>query len=239
MLEDYKKAVLFKYQQKKDEGLLSLNLLHPSPARLRDECLLVLNRTTQKKDEQMIRDFFNNGIPSNDYSASIRRFDVDRLRPLVRYIRNQIEDTADRNIELLSWLINFEVRPYNPNIDYNLPQPCGKPVQQPDITISHPPEDNPPNDQDFAPMPNAKTLTKYNIIDIIILPILIVGGICLSMRNAEHERSTKAFICTSKVSKKYHLDFNCRGLKNCKSEIKQTTIAEAKSINKTACEIEH
>lgn len=239
MLEDYKKAVLFNYQQMKDEGVLPLNLLHPSPARLRDECLLVLNRTTQKKDEQMIRDFFNNGIPSNDYSTSIRRFDVDRLRPLVRYIRNQIEDTADRNIELLSWLINFEVRPYNPNVDYNLPQPCDKPVQQPAITISYPQEDNPHKDQDPDPKIKLKTRTKYSIIDIIILPILIVGGICLSMRNAEYERSTKAFICTSKVAKKYHLNSKCRGLKNCKSEIRQTTIAEAKSVNKTACEIEH
>ena len=39
MFDDYKKEVLDCYLKKKNEGNLSLNLTHPTPGRLRDECI--------------------------------------------------------------------------------------------------------------------------------------------------------------------------------------------------------
>lgn len=241
MLDDYKKAVISDYHQKKVKGLLSVNLSYPTPAKLRDECLLVLHSRPKENDEKLIRDFFNLGVISNDYGPSIKRFDIDKLRPLLKFIKGQIEDTEPKNIELLAWLIDFEPRPYQYGVVYKdaeEPPTPGKAIYEiakPDKQDQKAPE-TPPS----SPATTRKRvpLTKYGI-DIIVLLITIIGGVGLSMRNANIEKNTTAYVCTSKVAKKYHLSNKCHGLNNCKSEITPTTIAKAKDAGKTLCEIEH
>jgi len=238
MLDDYKKAVIFSYLEKKENNLLSSNLTHPTPGQLRDECLLVLHSRPEVKDEKIIKDFFNLGAESHDYSHNIMRFDVDKLRPLAKIMRGKIEDTGIKNIELLAWLIDFNPRPYQYGAVYGL---IGKiPIEEvKDI------KNEPKDEKTGTSIPSLRTiktnkripLTKYGI-DIIILLITVIGGIGLSMRNASIERDTTAYICTSKVAKKYHLNAKCHGLNNCKSEIVLTTIAKAKELGKVVCEIE-
>jgi len=46
---------------------------------------------------------------------------------------------------------------------------------------------------------------------------------------------TDVYICTGKYSKKYHYSKNCRGLSNCKSEIKKVYLNEAKHKGRTLC----
>jgi hypothetical protein len=241
MLDDYKKAVIFDYHQKKVKGLLSLNLSHPTPAKLREECLLILHSRSQEKDEKIIRDFFNFGVISDDYSSSIERFDPDKLRPLDKYLKEKTVSTEPRNIELLAWLIDFEPRPYLYGVTYGSTEEI--PAEEiKDIKVKIEPKQREKEEIEIppkSPIPTSKRLVtnKYGI-DIVILLIIIIGGIGLSMRNASIEQSTTAYICTSKVSKKYHLNAKCHGLNNCKSQIIQTTIAEAKEHEKTLCEIE-
>lgn len=43
------------------------------------------------------------------------------------------------------------------------------------------------------------------------------------------------YICDSKGAKKYHLKEDCRGLSNCKAEIKKITLTKAKELEKTLC----
>ncbi len=242
MLDDYKKAVISDYHQKKVKGLLSLNLSYSTPAKLRHECLLVLNARPQVKDEKIIRDFFSLGVISNDYTDRIERFDPEKLKPLDNYLKGKTVSTEPRNIELLAWLINFEPRPYQYGIIYNLAEATPAEVIK-DITKKPEPEEIELEEYEIPPSSPATTrkrvpLTKYGI-DIMILFITVIGGVGLSMRNANIEKNTTAYICTSKVAKKYHLSNKCHGLNNCKSEIIPTTIAKAKDAGKTLCEIEH
>lgn len=46
------------------------------------------------------------------------------------------------------------------------------------------------------------------------------------------------FICTGPFSEKYHLNENCRGLSNCRAEVKEINIDRAKNLNRTLCGIE-
>lgn len=247
MLEDYKKAVIFDYHQKKVKGLLSLNLSHPTPAKLREESLLVLKKRPQIKDEKIISDFYKLGVISSDSISSIERFDPERLKPLDNYLKGKTVSTEPRNIELLAWLIDFEPRPYQYGVTYDItgeisaeeikdvkkraePEKFGtKEIEKKETEIS------------ISPAKTTRIkrvqLTKYGI-DIIILLITIFGGIGLSMRNASIEKGTTAYICTSKVAKRYHLNAKCHGLSNCKSEVGTTTIAEAKKLNRNLCEFE-
>jgi hypothetical protein len=50
-------------------------------------------------------------------------------------------------------------------------------------------------------------------------------------------REPKVYICTGKSSEVYHSDENCRGLRNCKGEIKQVPLKEAQTMNRRACKI--
>ena len=43
------------------------------------------------------------------------------------------------------------------------------------------------------------------------------------------------FICNSQYGKKYHYSKSCRGLKACKSEIKEITLERARKLGKTIC----
>ena len=232
MLEDYKKAVISDYHYKKEKGLLSLNLSHPTPAQLRDECLLVLNSRSQKKDEKIVKDFFNEGSDSNDYSHSIRKFDPDKLRPLTKYLKKQIEDTADRNIELLAWLIDFEPRPYRYGTDYSIRDNYGE-----EIKSSKPLPDSVKPTNDEGSQTESSTTKSNNglilrkAIPALIILVLISGGIY-------YWRSSQVYICDHGTAKKYHLSNKCPALKNCKNSFVSTSITEAEKNGKTLCGFE-
>lgn len=43
------------------------------------------------------------------------------------------------------------------------------------------------------------------------------------------------YICGAKGAKRYHFSKSCRGLNNCKHEIKKVTLKEAKNFGLTLC----
>lgn len=45
----------------------------------------------------------------------------------------------------------------------------------------------------------------------------------------------EVYICTGKSAKRYHFTKGCRGLTNCKAEIKKVTIEDATKEGKTIC----
>ncbi|TDO24859.1 hypothetical protein [Pedobacter duraquae] len=112
MFEDYREIVFAAYKRKKEEGLLSSNLHAPSPARLRNQCEITYDENYSLADENILKGFFGAKGDATDYSLRIRNFDIDKFRPLVKFLNGRITYTDDKNIELLSWLINFSPRPY-------------------------------------------------------------------------------------------------------------------------------
>lgn len=47
--------------------------------------------------------------------------------------------------------------------------------------------------------------------------------------------STVVYLCESTGARRYHYQKDCRGLKNCSYQIRQTTIDEAREKGKTLC----
>ncbi|MFD2920376.1 hypothetical protein ACFS6H_11680 [Terrimonas rubra] len=109
----YAKQVLQEYKTKRASSALSPALVHPTPAKLRDECLLVFKERFKRKDEHILRFFFGPTDDITQYPKLIDKCDIDRFRPLVNILRNPERKTDDINIELLAWLINFEPRPFD------------------------------------------------------------------------------------------------------------------------------
>lgn len=119
MFINYKKLVLENYIEKRKNQKISQNLLHPTPAKLRDECLIVFQENYKPEDENMLRVFFMSKKNDTDFYTTIKNFDVDKFKPLVNFLKSKTNTTDDKNIELLAWLINFSPRPYRFSEDYN------------------------------------------------------------------------------------------------------------------------
>lgn len=70
-----------------------------------------------------------------------------------------------------------------------------------------------------------------------VLSILAVAIAVLSLSSYTDKQNEeeKVYICTGKYAKRYHCDENCRGLGNCKGEIRLVPISTAKKQGKTPC----
>ncbi len=118
MYKDYLDAILRYYEQQRTKPGFPPRLLNPTPSKLREECAFVYQTRFEGKDLPMLRTFFS--VPENaDIAKAIDRFDIDKFRPLVNYLKKATDNTEDKNIELLGWLLDFDKRPYNADIKYD------------------------------------------------------------------------------------------------------------------------
>ncbi|QNK61006.1 hypothetical protein H7F33_10430 [Pedobacter sp. PAMC26386] len=118
MFDDYKEKVILAYQKKRKANAISINLLRPSPGKLKTECLNVYGERRLKKDEKIFRSFFGSIDNATDYGQNIKAFDIDKFRPLINFLNGKTTDPEEKNIELLAWLIDFEPRPYQFGYNY-------------------------------------------------------------------------------------------------------------------------
>lgn len=122
MFDDYREKVILTYEEKKKANALSLNLLHLTPGNIKEECIKVYEERPLKKDENLLRSFFESKGDTTNYSSNIKATDIDKFRPLINFIRGKTVIPESKNVELLAWLIDFEPRPYKGDFDYvNMP----------------------------------------------------------------------------------------------------------------------
>lgn len=115
-MSDYLKAILAAYEYKKAEGILPLNLSHPTPGNLRNECIIVYRERYLDGDEQTLRSFFGAPDKQNGFSRNIDNSRADEFRQLTKILRKEPDDPGlkkpgQKYIELLAWLIDFNPRP--------------------------------------------------------------------------------------------------------------------------------
>lgn len=128
MFDDYQSLVLHDYREKKASGRLPLNLLHPTPAKFKSECIAVCEERYLKKDEKLLIAFFRRRDDAAAYRQAIKQFDTEKFKPLCNFLRGTTNSTDEKNIELLAWLINFEPRPYPAWQNLGNQEPAGEPV---------------------------------------------------------------------------------------------------------------
>jgi hypothetical protein len=114
-------------------GLLPLNLQLPTPAKLKDECLAIIAIRFTSKDRETLNQFF--GHSDSNFEREIRRTETDKFRPLVNFLKGNTQETEDRNIELLAWLIDFNARPYVFGSNYKDDECTGGVIIEDDIEL--------------------------------------------------------------------------------------------------------
>lgn len=114
MFPDYITLVLQDYEQKRENNTVPKALLHLKPAGIRDLCLaLYIHKNyNPKKDEITLIHFFGQHDDKAAMARAIKNFELAKFKPLINYLKKETEETNEKNIELLAWLLGFEPRPY-------------------------------------------------------------------------------------------------------------------------------
>lgn len=111
--DQFQREVLGAYLHKRAAGELPSQLVTLKRANLRDYIRGRVARGYDKRDEAVLKEYF---CPDNEHASldeSIRQFDIEKFRPLINYLKRETANTAENNIKLLAWLIDFEPRPYS------------------------------------------------------------------------------------------------------------------------------
>jgi hypothetical protein len=191
MFEEYKQKVFNAYKSKLNAGSLSLNLSNPSPARLKAECILKLNSTLIEKDEKILTVFFERTFDINTFHNLMLNFDSDKFRPLYNFLKGRIENTDNKNIELLAWLIDFEKRPYQAK-DYTT-QPINSNTEEITTSLNHNEEqrDIPNVDNNNPKNPNGgdtKNWFSFKNKNVAIGSLVTIATVCGLIINTEAQK---------------------------------------------------
>lgn len=108
MPENHNNPIFIEYENRKNNNNISSNLRSPSPASLRDECLIVYKEKGNPKDDITLRSFFGALNKDEDYANRIANYDIDKFRPLSYCLRKTSQSTNRINVDLLKWLMGDE-----------------------------------------------------------------------------------------------------------------------------------
>lgn len=109
----FRNEVLSLYKEKKELGLLHSKFHDPSPANLRQYCLVVLSKGLTDEDKNIMQEFYN---PVNRYATleeAIVNVGISRLRSLQNLIIGATTNpTDDLLAKLLAVLVDYQPRPF-------------------------------------------------------------------------------------------------------------------------------
>ena len=78
-------------------------------------------------------------------------------------------------------------------------------------------------------------MKKVFFLTAIMLLAGMSGIVSVDAQDNQASRSSKVWICTGPYSKKYHNNYDCKGLQKCSADIIDVTISEAKERGYTEC----
>lgn len=107
--DDYLRAIKMRlqtHQKVMHDGML----VAPSGAELRALCLTILRNGLNVVDEKTFRVFFEVADDS-DLQREISRFDTERFRTVINFLRGTTQNTDKKNLNLIAILIDFPERP--------------------------------------------------------------------------------------------------------------------------------
>ena len=115
--EDFVNAVKQQYELAKN-GIYSGFLLNPSPAQLRNLCLLLLENNLIKSDEEIYRVFFQ--VPEGmALRKAVENFDIEKFRALGNFLRGKSVRPNAVSLNLIAVLVDYQPRPFNKYLKTN------------------------------------------------------------------------------------------------------------------------
>jgi hypothetical protein len=109
--DDYIIAVRSKYEVEKNK-VYSDFLLKPSPAQIRELCLLIHDKGLSNKDKEVFELFFKTK-PDATLRRAIENIDVEKLKKICNFLNSKSQSTSSNSLNLIAILVDFELRPFS------------------------------------------------------------------------------------------------------------------------------
>lgn len=178
-IDDYKKGVKTKYEDVKT-GAFSSFLVNPSPAELKNLCLLLFDRGLNIQDQEIFERFFD----LNDKTSKrkqIEYFDVDKLRPISNFLKGKTETTKTVNLDVLAILVDFNTRPYKKFIAGNkVEMTAGLAINEPIIKEDRVAADDKKEVAIFGEFKKKRVSKK---ISFALIPLFVFGAAGYGVKN--------------------------------------------------------
>ncbi len=97
-----------------------MDIRQRSPASLQAACMAACRDRYDRKDELILRGFFEAGNDQQTFLYAIEKIEIDRFRPLVYFMKGKTKNPDDKVVELIAWLIDFKDRPYDRLKNYSI-----------------------------------------------------------------------------------------------------------------------
>ena len=118
--DDYIVAVRSKYEVEKNK-IYSDFLLKPSPAQMRELCLLIHDKGLSNKDKEVFELFFRTK-PDSTLRKAIENIDVEKLKKICNFLNGKSQSTSPNSLNLIAILVDFELRPFGHFLNSDLKQ---------------------------------------------------------------------------------------------------------------------
>lgn len=109
-LNEYKTAIRTQYEKKKIEDITGI-LMNPSPAQLRNLCLIFFDESLSKNDETTMKLFFN-VKEEGSLRKSIEKCEISRFRPIRSFLLGEKNSEDRTRIEMAAIIVDYNPRPY-------------------------------------------------------------------------------------------------------------------------------
>lgn len=110
-IKDYKLVIKNRFEIIQEEGLI-LDLVDPSPAKLRNLCVDIFAKGLTKNDENIFVSFFE-AKEKSKLEMAIENCNVDRFRPIVSILRGTNSTDDRERIEIAAILVDQKPRPFS------------------------------------------------------------------------------------------------------------------------------
>ena len=115
--EGFVTAVKQQYEVSKN-GIYSGFLLNPSPAQLRNFCLLLLENNLTKSDEEIFRVFFQ--VPDGGaLRRAVENFEIEKFKAIGNFLKGKSGRPNAVSLNLISILVDYQPRPFNKYLKTN------------------------------------------------------------------------------------------------------------------------
>jgi hypothetical protein len=144
--KDYKQAIKEQYKVAREQEVSGI-LADPSPAQMRNLCLIIYDSRLTRADEQIFRLFFE-AKETEELKKVIIHCNIDRFKPIISFLKGTKDSNDKIRIEMAAIIVNYPHRPYGIHsksegccvvgMDLDKPTNLGVKVQTTGLQDNHP-----------------------------------------------------------------------------------------------------
>jgi len=175
--KDYKQAIKEQYKVAREQEVSGI-LADPSPAQMRNLCLIIYDSRLTRADEQIFRLFFE-AKETEELKKVIIHCNIDRFKPIISFLKGTKDSNDKIRIEMAAIIVNYPHRPYGIHsksegccvvgMDLDKPANLGVKVQTTGLQDNHP---------EIPQFGLVKSRNKW--VAVVLIAVAAISGFALS-----------------------------------------------------------